>query len=201
MDYVGIFKLVCCIERLNKEKSANERYGDIKENLSKIEDECKSISEFNKTTLASLVPIFITALKDSLSLSGPMRTYASMLAYEKSNELINYNTSFKNILNEDERDFYCCIGHWGKHVLLTENGSDTRLIVNEIINCFRVNTYIAGKLFSNELTKDQKNRLEKLSSGLIYVNRPKEIQNLLIREALFELRDTIINQISIKYEL
>lgn len=201
MDYIGILRLICCIEKVNKENHTHELISDVKKNLLKIECECKNISDFNKSSLTSAVPILITALKDFLILDEPLKTSALTLAYEKANELINYHNSYRNMFSKDEIEFCCCIGHWGRFIILSENHADKQLIFNEINDCFNSNTYIAGKLFSKELTCEQANQLEMLNTRKLYSNRPKEIQCLLISEALLELKESIIKHIGIKYEI
>lgn len=201
MDYIGILKLICCIEKVNKENHTHELISDVKKGLLKIEYECKNISDFNKSSLTSAVPILITALKDYLILHEPLKTSALTLAYEKTNELINYHNSYRNILSKDELEFCRCMGHWGRFIILSDSCEDKQLIFKEIKDCFNSNTYIAGKLFVNELTNEHENRLEILNTRKVYSNRPKEIQCLLISEALLELKESIITHIGTKYEI
>ena len=73
MDYIGILKLICCIEKVNKENHTHELISDVKKGLLKIEYECKNISDFNKSSLTSAVPILITALKDYLIRHEPLK--------------------------------------------------------------------------------------------------------------------------------
>lgn len=201
MDYIGILKLVCSIEKTIQESKSHELINGLRENLSLIEKKCKDITDFNKSKLISTIPMLITALKDYLTLTGQLKLLALNLAYENTNALINYGDSYQNILNSDEIDLCCCIGHWGKYILLSEEHSDKILKFNELEACFNKNIYIAGKLFDLELTCEQKTILKHLETRSLYKNRPKEIQDILINESLIELRNNIINHIKIKYEI